>query len=106
MLAGGQAHQGIFRMQGVRRGDVDDVHASIIGQRLVGAMATRDAEFGAECLRAGGAARSDRDQLRTWRVAQAFGHRAGDLASAEDTPANYLIHACLSRSLRPLRGIV
>ena len=80
-------------MQGVRRGDVDHVHARIVSQRLVGAVATFDAEFGAKGLCAGIAARSDRHQLRAGRIAQAKGHRAGDLAGAEDAPADGLFHA-------------
>ena len=96
VLAGGQAQQGVFRMQGVRRGDVDHVHAGVHGQRLVGPVATFDAEFGAKGLCAGIAARSDRHQLRAGRIAQALGHRAGDLAGAEDAPADGVLHALLS----------
>ena len=56
----GFLHQGVLAvldrqqrigvMHGMRGGDVDDVHLSICGQLLVGAVAARDAELRCESL--------------------------------------------------------
>ncbi len=73
-------------VHGVRRGDVDGLHGRVGEQRLVGAMASRHAELGAESVGADLGAAADGGEFPGIGLGKIFREQARDSAVAEDTP--------------------
>ncbi len=91
-LAGVQAHQGVFRVQIVRRGNINGVDFRIVHQGLVAGVGLHAAgahsKFRGKSLRGVDLPRGDCCQGGIGYVAQTLREGAGDLAGAEYAPAD------------------
>ena len=88
-----QTHQGVFRVQRMRRRHIKRVHRVIPRQRGITGVPSRDIEPRGKIIRRRLRPRSHRDQFRVRQHCQPLREFSGNVAGAKYSPADFFVFA-------------
>jgi hypothetical protein len=102
MLARLKCSEGILGVQGVRGGDIHNLHFGVVQQGVVAPVAFGDAVLCAELVGGVLLARADGDHLRVGHIERRLHKPLGDFACAKNAPldrAYHALHSCCKKWL-------